>query len=373
MQTAYTPDTHEQTNKPTSQLNNQVESVQIDSNLNQTTVKLDNWQVFIGRSIYLALVFGFVGVFIVWPAIYLWQQEQPQNQVAGVQEQKVRVDDKINQETDVNSVYVYDPKQQNFVKKDTTQPVNAGTSESSYVATNTNSGAINLNPTNPMSGMTFAEAFALARQQLGPNAVFEWNGQLYTTDLASEIKQPTSAVKNLFADLNPKQKFQKDSTSRVLEIDECNLNVKYPVKTTNGALVDFDRFDPPAPARPFWNFYAFTGYRTPTEKFGEGYTVFIQCFYISQMSQPFQASLTGKNVVSPEELFKLTGWFIADKSIQNLQMSQNKDLNNGYSVVFTRKGILYSISFMAAPKDENDKIGGLYAYQIQLQFQDWVT
>jgi len=54
-------------------------------------------------------------------------------------------------------------------------------------------------------------------------------------------------------------------------------------------------------------------------------------------------------------------------------MSQNKDLNNGYSVVFTRKGILYSISFMAAPKDDNDKIGGLYASQIQLQFQDWFS
>jgi len=28
---------------------------------------------------------------------------------------------------------------------------------------------------------------------------------------------------------------------------------------------------------------------------------------------------------------------------------------------------------MAGPKDENDQIGGLYAYQIQLQFQDWVS
>ncbi len=373
MQTSGKPEPNKKTKQTEGQSDYQTDLDESNSCSNDTTVEANNKQVLIGRLVYLALVFAFLGLFVVWPAIHLWQQEQAQTQVAGMQEQEVGVDDKIDQGSNTNSVYVYDPKQQNFVKKDATKPINSDNTELNYTSTNTNSGAVNLNPTNPMAGVTFAEAFALAREQLGPNAVFEWNGQLYTTNLASEIKQPTSVVKNLFADLNPKRKFQKDSTSRVLEINECNLNVKYPIKTANGALVDFDRFDPPAPARPFWNFYAFTGYRTPTEKFGEGYTVFVQCFYVSQMSQPFQASLTGKNAISPEELFKLTGWFIADESIQNLQVSQNKDLKNGYSVVFTRKGILYSISFMAAPKDDNDKIGGLYASQIQLQFQDWLS
>ena len=329
------------------------------------------WQLFLGRIVYLALVFGFVGLFIVWPAVYLWQQEH-KGQVSGVQESEQKASNLTDQKSSAELVYVYDPQQQSFVTKNPNNQTNK-TPQTSFTEAGKNPELVNLNPTNPVAGVTFAEAFALARQQLGPNAVFEWNGQLYTTNLASEVKETTSSVRNLFAGLNPKQKFQKDSTSRVLEIDECNLNVKYPMKTANGALVDFDRFNPPAPGRPFWNFYAFTGYRTPTEKFGEGYTVFVQCFYVAQMSQAFQTSLTGKNNISPTELYRLTGWFIADESIQNLQMSQNKDLGNAYSVVFTRKGILYSLSFMAGPKDENDQIGGLYAYQIQLQFQDWVS
>ncbi|MDP7566313.1 MAG: hypothetical protein QF794_09400 [Candidatus Marinimicrobia bacterium] len=37
---------------------------------------------------------------------------------------------------------------------------------------------------------SFAEAFAIARSSWGPGAIFEWNGQSYTTSFAEEIVKP---------------------------------------------------------------------------------------------------------------------------------------------------------------------------------------
>jgi len=334
----------------------------------------------VGRLVY-AVVLGTIIVGLIGlPIIYLLNQsnETDKRQVAGIGEGQSwensnnNNQDKLgNSQNRSNEIFVYEPESGNFFKKENNQENTLSNRNNDTQ----NSGAINLNPNNPINGVSFAEAFAIARSQLGPNAVFEWNGQLYTTNLQSdEANNSTSSSvypKNIFSNLNPKIKFVGDDNSRVLEINECNLNVKYPLRTANNAMVDFDRIQPAKSARPFWNFYAFTGYKTPTEKFGEGYTVFVQCFNISQMSESFRASLTGKNMVSPEELFEKTGWFIADNSIRDLQMSRNKNLEHAYSVVFTRNGILYSMNFMAKPKDSNDKIGGLYAYQVQMQFQDW--
>ncbi len=334
----------------------------------------------VGKLIY-AVILGVIIVGLIGlPVMYLLNQNEENNnqQIAGIGEDRSwensnnNNEDKLgNPQNRSNEVFVYDPESGNFFKKEDNQE-NTLTDQNNN---SQNSGATNLNPNNPINGVSFAEAFALARSQLGPNAVFEWNGQLYTTNLQSDETNNSSSSsiypKNIFSNLNPKTKFVSDDNSRVLEINECNLNVKYPLRTANNAMVDFDRIQPAEYARPFWNFYAFTGYKTPTEKFGEGYTVFVQCFNISQMSEAFRASLTGKNIVSPEELFDKTGWFIADDSIRDLQMSRNENLGHAYSVVFTRNGILYSMNFMSKPKDSNDKIGGLYAYQVQMQFQDW--
>ncbi len=38
--------------------------------------------------------------------------------------------------------------------------------------------------------ITFSKAFADARQEKGPGAIFEWNGNTYTTSYAEEIVKP---------------------------------------------------------------------------------------------------------------------------------------------------------------------------------------
>jgi hypothetical protein len=38
--------------------------------------------------------------------------------------------------------------------------------------------------------VTFSQAFAFARQEKGPGAIFEWNGKSYTTSLSEEIVKP---------------------------------------------------------------------------------------------------------------------------------------------------------------------------------------
>jgi hypothetical protein len=223
---------------PTNQVNDvpvyQTAQPQAELGQENTITSAKPRYLFLGRIVYLTLVFGFIGLFIIWPAVYLWQQEY-KGQVSGVQESEQKASNLTDQKSSAELVYVYDPQQQSFVKKNPNNQTDK-TPQTSFTEADKNPELVNLNPTNPVAGVTFAEAFALARQQLGPNAVFEWNGQLYTTNLASEVKEITSSVRNLFAGLNPKQKFQKDSTSRVLEIDECNLNVKYPTKTANGCV-----------------------------------------------------------------------------------------------------------------------------------------
>ncbi|MBC8346430.1 MAG: hypothetical protein ISR82_00390 [Candidatus Marinimicrobia bacterium] len=40
------------------------------------------------------------------------------------------------------------------------------------------------------TSISFAEAFAIARNSRGPGAIFVWNGQSYTTSFAEEIVKP---------------------------------------------------------------------------------------------------------------------------------------------------------------------------------------
>jgi len=50
-----------------------------------------------------------------------------------------------------------------------------------------NPGSISVDKPTPTS---FAEAFSEARNTRGPGAIFEWNGQSYTTSFAEEIVKP---------------------------------------------------------------------------------------------------------------------------------------------------------------------------------------
>lgn len=323
-----------------------------------------------GRVVYFGLLSLLLVAAIGLPIWVLLEQER-QAQIAGVSENKAVTEANgaasQTQETATDDeVYVYDPKTQTFTRK-------IRTSNAAPVNITQGGGAVNLNPATPMDGANFAEAFAQARRQLGPGAVFEWNGQLYTTDYQTNEAQASQEnyPVNIYANLPTNRKLVSDATGKVLEINECNLNVKYPIYTQNGALVDFDREQAAANSAPYWTFYAFTGYRTKTEKFGIGYTLFIQCFNLSSLGEAHSKELLqAGDAVNPSELYHKTGWWIANQGIDNLRISRNQDLVQGYSVTFTRGGQLYSINFMAKPKDANDKIGGLYAYQVQLQFQD---
>ncbi len=328
-----------------------------------------------GRVAYFGLLAVVVLVLIGLPIWYLLNQEEP-GEVAGVRDEQVASDQETGQAQDDDSsineeeIYIYDPETQTFKTKE------GDNSDSSSSPGGQNRGgssgdSINLNPGEPINGVTFAEAFAQARSQLGSGSVFEWNGQLYSTDFRANEPQGIDQVypENIYANLNPSQWFVNDSAGKVLEINECNLNLKYPTKTANGALVSFDRVDLVDGKPPYWNFYAFTGYNDAQEKYGEGYTIFVQCFNLSELGESYQP-VGEEESANPRELYEKTGWFIADESIENLQMSRNEGLVHGYSITFTRGGQLYSMNFMTKPKDSGDQIGGLYSYQVQLQFQD---
>ncbi len=55
------------------------------------------------------------------------------------------------------------------------------------IALEDNRGLISVDKPTPTS---FTEAFAEARNSKGPGAIFEWNGQSYTTSIAEEIVKP---------------------------------------------------------------------------------------------------------------------------------------------------------------------------------------
>jgi len=58
---------------------------------------------------------------------------------------------------------------------------------------NSNS-TIETNNQNYIKANTFNEAFAVARKQLGPNQIFEYNGKKYTTNLVGEKFEPSEEV-----------------------------------------------------------------------------------------------------------------------------------------------------------------------------------
>lgn len=325
----------------------------------------------LGKVAYFGLL-SFLLVALVGLPIWVLLNQEDRAEIAGIsEEKKVVLQDNSKQldtidESLEEEVYIYNPETQTFSKTN-------GSSDTKTVVQG--GGSVNLNPASPVDGTNFAEAFAQARSQLGQGAVFEWNGQLYSTDYRSN--EPAGIQEqypsNIYSSLSAGQKLVSDNSSKVLEINECNLNIKYPIFTENGAMVDFDRENAKGGNTPYWTFYAFTGYQSEYEKFGLGYTLFVQCFNLVDLGEQYSIGDQKSESVDPEELFNKTGWMIADKSISNLRMSRNENLVQGYSVTFTRGGQMYSLNFMSKPKDSNDTIGGLYAYQVQLQFQDQIT
>lgn len=65
------------------------------------------------------------------------------------------------------------------------------------------------------NGMTFAQAYASAREQVGPGGVFEWNGKLYNTYNREEWHAMSAQDKHEFAAAVSRMQRGEDQTARV--------------------------------------------------------------------------------------------------------------------------------------------------------------
>ena len=71
--------------------------------------------------------------------------------------------------------------------------------------------------------MTFGEAFASAREEVGPGGVFEWRGNLYNTFTAEEWESMTEDEKEEFADkVNGIDEDQEQDVETLEQLDESS-------------------------------------------------------------------------------------------------------------------------------------------------------
>lgn len=73
--------------------------------------------------------------------------------------------------------------------------------------------------------MSFGEAFAAARDQVGPGGVFEWNGKMYNTFTAEEWEEMSDAEKEAFGKdylktISESDEIQEEEASEVVDEDK---------------------------------------------------------------------------------------------------------------------------------------------------------
>jgi hypothetical protein len=121
-----------------------------------------------------------------------------------------------------------------------TQPVHNGVSNSADVTLIPD----HVNVGNAPDNMSFSEAFALCRENLGPAAVFEWQGHLYHTCHPAEYAALPDDLKNVFdtlwvaneehlVDFIPEQEGAMSSVS--LTSDETDTQVAHETTTDSTA------------------------------------------------------------------------------------------------------------------------------------------
>ena len=209
--------------------------------------------------------------------------------------------------------------------------------------------------------------------------------------VAPENLKPSTIFNELFkpnkqVEKNPYTALKPDANNDVVKVDGCDLAIKYP-KMLKDIKVDSFELDPEKYFDKATNGVWLNALPDLNKPYGEQKqinTFNIQC---SPTNPILPENEVGYDIVKPEVIQKLTGWFIAAETnvgpirilkpyegakapFSNYHFEYNKKF---YEVVVSTEESVKAQGYDKGYTDQMINVGGIYADQVQIQFNSLVS
>ncbi len=206
---------------------------------------------------------------------------------------------------------------------------------------------------------------------------------------APEAYKPSTLIQELFksnkqVDRNPYTALKPDANNDVVKVEACDIALKYPKQLKNNKIDSFEmdgnNYSDPSTKGVF--LYTLPNLNLPYEQQVRVNDFSIQCGDTNEILGQEEYFET----VNPDEIRKLTGWFITGESkigsIQTRKIDTNAlnfsiryyfEYNKKfYQISTTTEAILKNGGFEKSYQDELLSSDGIYANQVQIQFNSLV-